>query len=282
MLLKQKTKRIWSTFAPKTQFLMIIDTHAHIYDAQFTEDFASMLAKAQEQGVQEIWMPNCNSETIGPMYKLEEEHPGVCISMMGLHPCYVEADASAELQIVANELAKREFIMIGEIGLDFYWDLAFVSQQEEAFLFQLELAKKYNLPICIHSRNSKDNSLNAIQRCCDLIEKFDWKGLRGIFHCFSGNLEDAKRVLSLNFHLGIGGVVTFKNGGIDKFLKELPLDKLVLETDAPYLAPVPHRGKRNEPSYLGLVVQKLSDIYGLSPASIKEKTTENALSIIKK
>ncbi len=282
MLLKQKTKRIWSTFAPKTQFLMIIDTHAHIYDTQFAEDFGSMLAKAQEQGVQEIWMPNCNSETIGPMYKLEEEHPGVCISMMGLHPCYVEADASVELQRVATELANREFIMIGEIGLDFYWDLTFVSQQEDAFLFQLELAKKYNLPICIHSRNSKDNSLNAIQRCCDLIEKFGWEDLRGIFHCFSGNLEDAKRVLSLNFHLGIGGVVTFKNGGIDKFLKDLPLDKLVLETDAPYLAPVPHRGKRNEPSYLSLVVQKLSDIYGVSPATIQNQTTANALSIIKR
>jgi TatD DNase family protein len=172
--------------------------------------------------------------------------------------------------------------MIGEIGLDYYWDLALVPQQEQVFLRQLELAKKYDLPICIHSRNSKDNSLNAIQRCCDLIEEFGWKELRGIFHCFSGNQEDAERVLSLKFLMGIGGVVTFKNGGLDKFLKDIPLKMIVLETDSPYLAPVPHRGKRNEVSNLELVVNKIADIYEISADEVKIQTTENAQKLITK
>ena len=259
----------------------MIDTHAHIYDEQFAEDIEQTLQRAFDSGLSEIWMPNCNSETIAGMYNLETRHQGVCKSMMGLHPSYVNENFETELQIVSDELKNRKFIMIGEIGMDFYWDLTFVKEQEKAFLYQLELAKTYNLPICIHSRNSKDNSLNAIQRCCDLIEDFGWNDLKGIFHCFSGNAEDAKRVIELNFLLGIGGVVTFKNGGIDKFLGEIPLDKIVLETDAPYLAPVPYRGKRNEPSYLELVVNKLSDVYGLNQEVIKSKTTENALGLLK-
>jgi TatD DNase family protein len=260
----------------------IIETHAHIYDEQFVEDLDEMLKRASNIGVEQIWMPNCNHETIPRMLALEEKYPTFCHSMIGLHPCYVGEDFEKELEIVENWLEKRKFIMIGEIGLDFFWDLTFVPQQEKAFLRQLESAKKYSLPICIHSRNSKDNSLNAIQRCCDLIEEFGWKDLRGIFHCFSGNKEDAERVLSLNFLLGIGGVVTFKNGGLDKFLKEIPLESLVLETDSPYLAPVPHRGKRNEVSYLELVVEKISDIYEISTEDVKEKTTQNALNLINK
>ncbi len=259
----------------------MIDTHAHIYDEQFTEDIDQMLQRALNIGISEIWMPNCNSETIAGMYNLEKSYHGVCKSMMGLHPSYVNENFETELQTISDELKKRKFIMIGEIGIDFYWDLTFTKEQEKAFLYQLELAKTHNLPICIHSRNSKDNSLNAIQRCCDLIEEFGWKDLKGIFHCFSGNAEDAQRVTKLGFLLGIGGVVTFKNGGIDKFLGEIPLDRIVLETDAPYLAPVPHRGKRNEPSYLELVVNKLSDVYGLNQEVIKSKTTQNALGLIK-
>ena len=260
----------------------IIETHAHIYDEQFVPDLDEMLKRASNAGVEQIWMPNCNHETIPRMLDLEEKYSNLCLSMMGLHPCYVGEDFENELEIVENWFEKRKFIMIGEIGLDFFWDLTFVPQQEKAFLRQLELAKKYNLPICIHSRNSKDNSLNAIQRCCDLIEGFGWKDLRGIFHCFSGNKEDADRVLSLNFLLGIGGVVTFKNGGLDKFLKDIPLECLVLETDSPYLAPVPHRGKRNEVCYLELVVEKLSDVYEISTEVVKEKTTKNALNLINK
>jgi TatD DNase family protein len=259
----------------------MIDTHAHIYDEQFTEDSEQMIQRAKDAGITEIWMPNCNSETIAGMYQMEQQYPQYCKAMMGLHPSYINTEYTTELQVLSNELEKRTFIMIGEIGLDFYWDLTFVKEQEEAFIVQLELAKRYNLPICIHSRNSKDNTLNAIQRCCDLIEDFGWKELRGIFHCFSGNFDDAQRVLSLNFLLGIGGVATFKNGGLDKFLSAVPLSKIVLETDAPYLAPVPHRGKRNEPSYLDLIVNKLSDIYGQNQKYIMDQTTKNALELIK-
>ncbi|CAN1578330.1 TatD Mg-dependent DNase [Spirosomataceae bacterium] len=260
----------------------IIETHAHIYDEQFENDRDEMLIRAFEAGVEQIWMPNCNHQTIEGMLSLETQYPEKCLSMMGLHPCYVDKDFDKELEIIEKWLNKRPFIMIGEIGLDFYWDLAFVPQQEQVFLRQLELAKKYNLPICIHSRNSKDNSLNAIQRCCDLIEEFGWKELRGIFHCFSGNQEDAERVLSLNFLMGIGGVVTFKNGGLDKFLKDIPLRMIVLETDSPYLAPVPHRGKRNEVSNLELVVNKIADIYEISADEVKIQTTENAQKLITK
>ena len=258
----------------------MIDTHAHIYDEQFLEDRSEMLNRAFDAGVSQIWMPNCNSETIEDMFALENEYPNKCISMMGLHPSYVGENYLSELEIVEQELERRPFIMIGEIGIDFFWDLTFVKEQENAFLHQLALAKKYNIPICIHSRNSKDNSLNAIQRCCDLIENLGWPGLRGIFHCFSGNLEDAQRVISLNFLLGIGGVATFKNGKVDTFLKEIDLSHIVLETDAPYLAPVPFRGKRNEPVYLELVVKKLAEIYDLPISEIKETSTRYALRLI--
>jgi len=212
---------------------------------------------------------------------IEAEFPGQCFSMMGLHPCYVNETYEQELKIVEDWLEKRKFILIGEIGLDFYWDLSFVNQQEKAFIKQLELAKKYNLPICIHSRNSKDNQMNAIQRCCDLIEDFGWKDLRGIFHCFSGNFDDAKRVISLNFLLGIGGVVTFKNGGLDKFLFDIDLKHIVLETDSPYLAPTPHRGKRNEISFINLIAEKVAEIKRVPIETIQNETSKNALNLLK-
>jgi TatD DNase family protein len=188
----------------------------------------------------------------------------------------VDENYEQKLNEIAEQLASRSFFMIGEIGLDFYWDLAFVPQQEKAFIYQLELARKHNLPICIHSRNSKNNELNAIGRCCELIEEFGWKELRGIFHCFSGNLEDAKRVIGLNFKLGIGGVSTFKNGGLDKVLPYIELKNLVLETDSPYLAPVPYRGKRNEVSYISLVADRLSLLLGKSKEEIISVTNQNA------
>lgn len=259
----------------------MIDTHAHIYDEQFDADMYEMLERARQTGIEQIWMPNCNSESIARMYALEAAFPGTCVAMMGLHPSYVNENFERELTRVEEELQKRKFIMIGEIGLDFYWDLTFTQQQETVFLKQLALAKEYRLPICIHSRNSKDNSLNAIQRCCDLIEEFGWADLRGIFHCFSGNAEDAARVTDLNFLLGIGGVATFKNGGLDKFLAAIPLEKIVLETDAPYLAPVPHRGKRNEPAYLELVVTKLAEIFNTSPSLIRSITTQTSKALIR-
>ncbi|RFS13385.1 TatD family hydrolase [Emticicia sp. C21] len=263
----------------------MIETHAHIYDDQFDEDRDLMLKRAFEAGVKQIWMPNCNSETINGMLALENQYPGVCLPMMGVHPCYIKEDYEQELYIVENLLsrnAQRPFQMIGEIGIDFYWDLNFVPQQEEAFIAQLRLAQKYNLPICIHSRNSKDGQLNAIVRCIELIEQFGWSDLRGIFHCFSGNLEEAQRVIGLNFLLGIGGVATFKNGGMDKVLPFIDLKHMVLETDAPYLAPVPHRGKRNEVAYIELVAQRIAELKQVSFQEVVRQTTENAVHLIHK
>lgn len=253
----------------------MIETHAHIYDKTFDEDRSKMLQRAKDVGVKEIWMPNCNVETIGPMLSLANSYDN-CRPMMGLHPCYVNEAYDESLKIIYNHLKERPYFMIGEIGLDFYWDLSLVEQQEKAFIKQLEWAKEFNLPICIHSRNSKDKEKNAIQRCCDLIEEFGWKELRGIFHCFSGDLNDAKRVISLNFKLGIGGVATFKNGGQDKVLPYVSVDTLVLETDAPYLAPTPFRGKRNEVAYIDLVAERVALLVGKTKAEVIRITTENA------
>jgi TatD DNase family protein len=257
----------------------MIETHAHVYDAQFDEDRSKMIQRAIDVGVEEIWMPNCDESTIEVMLRAEKEYP-VCKPMMGLHPCYVNENVTEQVRLVENWLSERTFVMIGEIGLDFYWDLTFAKQQEAAFTAQLELAKKYNLPICIHSRNSKGNEKNAILRCCELIEEFGWGDLRGIFHCFSGNLEEAQRVLSLNFLLGIGGVSTFKNGGMDKVLPYISLDSIVLETDSPYLAPTPNRGKRNEVSYLDLVANRISLLTAIDKNEVISQTTLNAKKLI--
>ncbi|UBM58305.1 TatD family hydrolase [Marinilongibacter aquaticus] len=258
----------------------MIETHAHVYDTVFDEDREDTFARARALGINEIWMPNCSSKTVGPMLQLAEKYPDFCVPMMGLHPCYVAENFEEELEIVASQLKSRNFPMIGEIGLDFYWDLSFVAEQEQAFIRQLELAKAFNLPICIHSRNSKDLTQNAILRCCELIEAFGWKELRGIFHCFSGNLEEAKRVLSLHFVLGIGGVATFKNGGLDKVLPYLALEDIVLETDSPYLAPVPFRGKRNEVAYIDLVADRVALLMGENKANVVAQTTKNARKLI--
>lgn len=259
----------------------MIETHAHIYDGQFEEDRETMLRRAFEAGVEQIWMPNCDVKTIAPMLDLAQKFPGRCLPMMGLHPCYVDENYVEKLKVVKEQLAAKSYFMIGEIGLDFYWDLSYVAQQEVAFIDQLKLAKQYQLPICIHSRNSKNNDLNAIQRCCELIETFGWKDLKGIFHCFSGDLDDAKRVLNLNFKLGIGGVATFKNGGLEKVLPYINLDHIVLETDSPYLAPVPHRGKRNEVAYLSLVAERVALLMGTSKEEIIKVTTTNAQTYLK-
>lgn len=260
----------------------MIETHAHIYDEQYKEDRGEMIQRAFDAGVEQIWMPNCDIRTIEPMLELEKAYPGKCLPMMGLHPCYVDENYEEKLAVMQNHLAEKPFFMIGEIGLDFYWDLSFVAEQEKAFLTQLDMAKEHNLPICIHSRSSKDSSKNAIQRCCDLIEDFGWKNLRGIFHCFSGDLNDAKRVIELNFVIGIGGVATFKNGGLDKVLPYIDSSKIVLETDAPYLAPVPYRGKRNEVAYIELVAERLALLIGVSKEKVIEITTRNASQFLPK
>jgi TatD DNase family protein len=258
----------------------MIETHAHIYDEQFGQDRNAMLERAFSAGIKQIWMPNCDHETIDGMLALEKQYPEVCHAMMGMHPCYVKENFEEELNVVEQWLEHRKFILIGEIGLDFYWDLTFVTQQEEVFLRQLALAKKYNLPICIHSRNSKNNEHNAILRCIELIKQFGWEDLRGIFHCFSGNLEEAQKIIEINFLLGIGGVATFKNGGMDTILPHIDLKHIVLETDSPYLAPVPHRGKRNEVVYIELVARRIAEIKAIDFDEVVQQTTQNALSLI--
>ena len=247
----------------------MIETHAHIYDEAFVADRGEILNRAFEQGILEIWMPNCNSETIEGMMDLATKYPNKCLPMMGLHPCYVKEDFEKELYIVEDWLNKEKFIAIGEIGMDLFWDKTFVKQQEEAFLIQCVLAKKYNLWIDIHSRN-------AFWETVALIEKNADPRLKGIFHCFTGTLEEAQKAIELNFLIGVGGVVTFKNGGLDKILPHVDLKHIVLETDAPYLAPAPYRGKRNEPVYLQIIAQKVADMMQISVETVIKQTSLNA------
>lgn len=228
-----------------------------------------MLEKAEKEGVSKILMPAIDSSTHTVMLELEEERPLTCISMIGLHPCSVKENYLFELKIVRDYLEKRSFKAVGEIGLDFYWDKTFTEQQYDAFNQQIEWALHFDLPIVIHSRNSTDE-------CIEVVSKHQKGKLRGVFHCFSGDIVQAKRVIDLGFYLGIGGVVTFKNSGLDKVMEEIPLEHVVLETDAPYLAPVPFRGKRNEPAYLKYVAEKLAGIKNVEIDEVAKITTDNA------
>lgn len=247
----------------------MIDSHAHIYLDAFKEDREKIVSSALDKGITNILMPNIDHTSIDDMLEVEERNPNVCKSMMGLHPCSVQKNFEKELYIVEKWLSEREFLAIGEIGTDLYWDKSFWDQQKEAFRIQIGWAKEKKLPVVIHCRESIDETIDIVQELKD-------KTLRGVFHCFSGNLEQAKRILEIeNFYLGIGGVATFKNGGLDKVLPELSVDSLLLETDSPYLAPVPHRGKRNEPAYLNLVAQRVSELMKLDIEEIKEATSGN-------
>lgn len=249
-----------------------IDTHAHLYADEFAPDRADTLARCRAQEVQRIYMPNVDHASIDGMMELESRSGGMCIAMMGLHPCYVKKDFQRELYLVEAWLSKRTFAAVGEIGTDLYWDKTFWEQQKEAFTIQLGWARQYKLPVVIHCRDSIDETLA-------LLESLGDASLRGVFHCFTGNAAQAARVLKLGFSLGIGGVATFKNGGLDKVLPDIPLQHLVLETDSPYLAPVPHRGKRNEPAYIPLVAQRVAAIKNISVEEVKQATTHNALAL---
>lgn len=244
----------------------VIDTHAHIYLPEFDADREAILKAALEQGVQCIFMPAVDAKTHQAMLGVEEQF-SFCKSMMGLHPCSVMEDFELELDTVRQYYAQRNFVAIGEIGLDFYWDLKFSEQQYIAFRRQIELALELDLPIVIHSRNAVDECINVVA---------EYPKVRGVFHCFSGTTEQAQKIIALNFYLGIGGVLTFKNSGLDKVLSTVPLQHLVLETDAPYLSPVPHRGKRNEPAYLPIVADKLAQLHNCTLAEVAEATTRNA------
>lgn len=252
--------------------MILIDTHAHLYAEEFDADRNQMIARANEEGVQKFYLPAINSETIDDMLQMEKDYPNQCFAMMGLHPCYVKENWKDELRIVEEWLAKRKFAAVGEIGLDFYWDKTFKQQQYEAFRIQIEWALQYKLPIVIHTRD-------AMQEAIDVVKSYIKKEVYGIFHCFGGSYENAVDIIDAGFYLGIGGVLTYKNSGLSETLKKIPIDKLVLETDAPYLTPVPFRGKRNESSYLKYIVEKLAEIYNMSKGEIAVITTNNAKNI---
>jgi len=249
--------------------MTIIDTHSHIYLSEFDSDRARILQNAHNEGVKQIIMPAIDSSTHESMMKIETENPGTCFAMMGLHPCSVKENFREELKIAKGYFEKRAFKAVGEIGLDFYWDKTFTNQQYDAFHEQIEWALQYNLPIVIHSRN-------AIDECIAVVKGHQKGKLKGVFHCFSGSKEQAQQIIDLGFYLGIGGVVTFKNSGLDEVVKTVDLKNILLETDAPYLAPVPFRGKRNEPAYLKYVVQKIEQLKNITVIEIAAITTHNA------
>ena len=249
--------------------MTIIDTHCHLYTAEFEHDIEQVIANAQQENIVQFYLPNIDSTSIDAMLRLEAAHPGVCMAMMGLHPCSVKENYKEELRTVEGWLQKRSFAAIGETGLDFYWDRTFEQQQYEAFRQQIAWAIRYQRPVVIHTRE-------AMQQCIDIVSEYKGSGLKGIFHCFGGSPEEAKQIISLGFYLGIGGVLTYKKSGLPEVLKHISLDHIVLETDAPYLAPVPKRGKRNESAYLQYVIAALAEIKNTSPAEIARITTANA------
>ena len=248
-----------------------IDTHAHIYAEEFDGDRQDMIERFRENGIMKIFMPNVDHTSIDKMLDLESRWEG-CHAMMGLHPCSVKKGFERELYIVEEWLSKRKFSAVGEIGTDLYWDKTFWDQQCEAFNIQVAWAKSFGLPVVIHCRESLDETIA-------LVEKLQDGKLTGIFHCFGGTAEQAEKITKLNFFLGIGGVATFKKSGLDDVLPDVPLDRIVLETDSPYLSPVPHRGKRNEPAYIPLIGQRVADIKKVSLDEVKEKTRLNALNL---
>lgn len=250
----------------------MIDTHAHIYLEEFKADREAMLDRCRQQGIDKIVMPNIDRESIDSLLELESREPAMCIAMMGLHPCYVKKGFEKDLYLVEEWLNKRKFCAVGEIGTDLYWDKSLWAEQQEAFEIQLGFAKKFKLPVSIHSRESTEEALT-------FIEKLQDGTLSGVFHCFSGTLVQAERAIKLGFHLGIGGVATFKKGELDELLKTTDLKHLVLETDSPYLAPVPYRGKRNEPSYLHYIAEKIALVKKVSVEEVEYLTTQNAISI---
>ena len=252
--------------------MRFIDTHAHLYSSPLNENREAIIQNAINNGIDTIIMPAIDSATLESMLELEAAYPNNCIAMMGLHPCSVKENVQQELDIVEAQLKKRKFIAIGEIGLDYYWDKTFIQQQIEAFTIQMQWALEKQLPIVIHTRNAMGETIEA-------VKPFAKKGLRGIFHCFSGSQESAQQIISMGFHLGLGGVLTYKNAAVAEAIKEIPMSHLVLETDAPYLSPVPYRGKTNEPAFMIEVAKKLADIKNIPIQEVAAITTHNAKAV---
>jgi TatD DNase family protein len=252
--------------------MQFTDTHIHLYAEEFNDDRQNLISEAIDAGVTKFFIPNIDSSSVDGMLQLQNQYPSTCFAMMGLHPCSVKENFADELKIVEENLSQQKFFAIGEIGIDLYWDVTFQKQQEEVFVKQLMWASQLNLPVSIHSRNATDLII-------ELVKKNNQLNNKGIFHCFSGTTEQAHEIISLGFYLGIGGVITFKNSGLDKVVEQIDLKNMVLETDAPYLAPVPNRGKRNIPSYLKLVAEKISSVKNISLEEVASVTTQNAKTI---
>ena len=252
--------------------MILTDTHTHLYSSQFQDDRTEVIQRAIDAGVSRFFIPAIDSTYTQKMYDLEQLFPENIFLMMGLHPCYVKENYLEELAHVEAQFAKRNFYAVGEIGMDLFWDKNFLKEQQHAFQHQIQLAKKNKLGINIHCRDAFDETF-------EVLESEKASDLFGIFHCFTGDLQQAERAISLGLKLGIGGVSTFKNGKIDQFLNKIDLQHIVLETDSPYLAPLPHRGKRNESSYTVLIAQKLAEIYNLTIEEIAKITTENSKAV---
>ena len=250
----------------------MIDTHTHLYLEQFRDDIDDVISRAKAVGVEKFYLPSINSKYNKSMHDLEKKYPDDVFCMIGLHPCYVDDNFDLEIDFVKKQIEKHDYKAIGEIGIDLFHEKKYLDQQVDAFEEQIKLAIDYDLPIVIHSRDSFDEIF-------EVLEKFKCEKLRGIFHCFTGNIDQAHQIIDLNFHLGIGGVLTFKNGKISEFLNEIPINKIVLETDSPYLAPSPHRGSRNESSYLKIIANKLAKVYNLEIDEISNITQQNSIEI---
>lgn len=261
-------KKLARSFAALLTSIMYTDTHTHLYDEQLLAD-EQQIPRAIEAGVNLMFMPNCDSGTIAPMLTLADRWPNYCYPMMGLHPTYVKDNYQTELDTVTHWLQQRKFYGIGEVGLDYYWDTTFKEQQKEALAYQIDLALQYYLPVILHTREATQDTISMV------AAKQNGR-LKGIFHCFGGTLEEAQHIVELGFHLGIGGVITYKKSTLPDVLQHISLERIVLETDAPYLAPVPYRGKRNESSYIPIIAAALSTVYRISPDEIAKITTANA------
>ena len=252
--------------------MKIIDTHTHLYLKEFDEDFDSVIRRSLEIGVEKFLFPSIHSKYNERMINSFEKNKSLFKIMAGLHPAYVTEKNDYDIDLVVKNLENYDCVAVGEIGIDLYWEKKFLNEQKVVFEKQIQIALDYNLPIVIHCRDAFDHIYQ-------ILLKFSNKNLQGVFHCFTGNEEQARKIIDLNFKLGIGGVVTFKNGGLDKFLNKIPIENIVLETDSPYLAPSPYRGKRNESSYIIYIIDKLSEIYQLDNDSIANTTTKNAIDI---
>ena len=246
-----------------------VDSHAHIYLDDFKDDLDKVIETANKKGISTILMPAIDSSTHVAMLQTEQAYSDSCRSMMGLHPCSVKDDYQKELAQVLDYLSRRKFVAIGEIGLDFYWDVSFQGQQYDTFQRQIGWALSYDIPVVIHSRN-------AVDECIQVVQDLQDGNLKGVFHCFSGTIDQARKIIELGFYLGIGGVLTYKNSGLDKVMSEIGLANVILETDAPYLTPVPFRGKRNEPGHITIVGEKLAEINNIPVNEIANITTQNA------